>query len=87
MKHEIVAVFDKKALTYALPFFSSHITVALRMFRAEVNRDDGKNMLALYPEDYDLVYLGTFDDEGGVFDLKLPPAVITRAADLINVKS
>ena len=43
--------------------------VAIRQFQDEVNRESDDNQLYRHPDDFQLFYLGTFDDNTGAMDL------------------
>lgn len=51
---------DLKAETFDTPFFQPTHTHAIRLFKMEVNREDTRNPIFLYPDEYGLFYLGTF---------------------------
>lgn len=65
MEMEIYVVRDNKAGTYNTPFFQPTDIHALRAFRAEINRVNDSNYMYLYPEEYDLCHIGTFDEKNG----------------------
>ena len=56
---KIYAIHDIKSDGYGIPFFIDTEEMAVREFRTLVQREGtGVN---LYPEDYELVYLGDYD--------------------------
>lgn len=63
MKLMVYSVFDKKAATYSRPFFSVNHAVAIRDFGDAVN--DPKNPNVKHVDDFDLYFVGTFDDLTG----------------------
>lgn len=60
---KVFAVRDGKAEFYMSPFFQKTMGEAERSFRSLVN--DEKSIVHQYPEDYDLYYLGEYDDQSG----------------------
>ena len=57
--------------------------VAMRQFQDEVNRESDDNQLYRHPDDFQLFYLGTFDDNTGAMDLLAQPKMIARAKDVM----
>lgn len=64
----IYAIYDRAAGMYNTPFFQPTDAHALRAFKAEVNRPDPSNYIYLYPSEYDLFMLGSYDDTNGVIN-------------------
>lgn len=64
MNLHIFAVFDSKARTYLLPFYSPNLQVAQRHFARGVA--DPSLDIGQYPEDFSLWELGTFDTNTAV---------------------
>lgn len=62
---KIYAVYDKKAMVYAPPFFVNTAIEAVRAFGELVS--DGRSTVAKYPSDFALYWLGDFDDCSGSF--------------------
>lgn len=65
----VVAVHDRVAKTYGRPFFTQNINVAIRSFTDEINNATPDNQLYQHPDDFDLFYLGTFDDSIAEFHI------------------
>lgn len=77
----ICAVKDTASQGFNNPFFVPAAAVAIRSFRAEVNRASSDNQLYQHPEDFELYELGSFDQDTGV--ITSPGLVlISRAKDL-----
>lgn len=76
--HHAIAVFDLATQTFGRPFFAAHPAQAVRSFTDEINKPDSE--LAAHPSDYDLYYMGTFDDYTGDFGGERRQLV--RGADL-----
>ncbi|WNK14666.1 MAG: nonstructural protein [Microvirus sp.] len=66
MIQTMYSVFDCKAEVYGVPFMAPNDLVAIRFFSVEVQRVDSTNMLFLYPVDYDLCAVGSFDVLRGI---------------------
>lgn len=64
MREEMFSVYDSAAKRYLQPFFAETQEVAIRMFRAIVNKAD--HQFNRFPEDYTLFYVGVFDGETGM---------------------
>lgn len=79
------AVFDSAIQSYLRPFFVQTRAVANRTFIDEVNRaptnPDDNNPIYSHPDDYELHYLCTLDDNTGKI-LDNTHALMTRAKDV-----
>lgn len=65
MTYLIFSILDVKAHLFGPPFYSRHTGEALRNFTELVN--DDRSTVSKYPADFQLVQLGTFNDEDGSF--------------------
>lgn len=63
MQKKMYCIFDSKAQIYHAPFYKSTHGEAERDFQS-VSRDP-QSTISQYPEDFDLFYIGEFDDETG----------------------
>ncbi|UDN67868.1 nonstructural protein [robinz microvirus RP_160] len=63
MIYRCYSVKDLKAAAFAPPFFLGRDEVAVRTFRDAL--EDKSHPMSAHPEDYELFYLGEFDDERG----------------------
>lgn len=75
MKYKILTVRDRVADVFGTPFFVASVGAGIRSFGDEVKRVDGNNQLNKHPDDFDLYYLGEFDDSTGMFDTARPSQV------------
>ncbi|QXP44237.1 MAG: nonstructural protein [Arizlama microvirus] len=76
---KVFSIRDQKAEVYNTPFFQKSIGEAERNFETLVN--DGKSTVNQYPQDFDLFYLGDYDDNLGVMrSLEAPQHVIQAIA-------
>lgn len=78
----IYALKDLKAESYDAPFFQPSNIHAIRQFRMEVNRASEHNPIYLYPDEYGLVYLGTFHT--GTGEIKPENELIATGKQLKN---
>lgn len=62
------AIHDKKALSFATPFFAVNDEVAMRSFEDLVR--DRRSVVSQHPEDFSLHFVGRFETETGKL---LPP--------------
>ena len=76
MKMVIVSILDTAAGAYGRPAYLATEGVAIRQFSDEINRASEDNQMYVHPDDFDLFYLGTFDDNTGAFDLLASPKQI-----------
>lgn len=82
MLRKAYAVRDAKAGLYDKPFYQHTHGEAERSF-AQGCKDEKSN-LSQFPEDYDLYYLGIYDDEKGLFQSLDTPQHIIKAVDTLN---
>lgn len=57
------AIYDKKALSFATPFFAVNDEVAMRSFEDLVR--DRRSLVSQHPEDFALHFVGRFETETG----------------------
>jgi len=81
MIYKILAIRDRAADVFGQPIFTASTGAAIRSFGDEINNNNGNN-LNKHPEDFDLYYLGTFNDEAGEFDLLKRPEQVAVGKDL-----
>ena len=65
MKHKYYAIYDRLAQKYVHVFENENDKTAARLF--EVMEKTPENFVNLKPEDYQLDYIGEFNDENGEF--------------------
>lgn len=83
MQLKVFSVRDAKAEVYNQPFFQKTHGEAERTFRQLAN--DQKSMINQYPDDFDLYYLGDFDDQTGLMTTLKTPQHIIKAVNCIPV--
>jgi len=78
---KIYSIRDSKGEIFHPPFYQKSHGEAERSFR-ELTRDE-KSFIAKYPDDYDLYYLGEYDDQKGTFNSLDTPQHVIKAVQLI----
>ena len=81
----LVAVLDKKALTFGAVYTSKNEATAIRDFSIACQNPESN--LNRFPEDYQLCKLGTFDEEQGKIMPCKVPEVLTSAQAFIQPKN
>lgn len=76
MEKPIISVHDKKAETYSAPFYPPSKGVAIREFIDIVNKPDENSLYYKHPDDFDLYYLGDFDDQSAKFTMLDVPELL-----------
>lgn len=61
--HITVAIRDTQLAAYGRPYYTPTTGAAIRSFQDEANNPE--SMINKHPEDFELVQLGTFNDETG----------------------
>lgn len=79
MRLKVFAIRDTKAEVYNTPFYQQSHGEAERNFQTLVN--DNKSTVSQYPEDFDLYFLGEYDDNLGTFFTE-PPKHVIKAVQL-----
>lgn len=77
------SIRDSKGEVYHNPFYKHTHGEAERDFTTAVNDSNPNNNFAMYPEDFDLYYLGDYDNITGKFEALPSPQHIVKA---VNVK-
>lgn len=76
------AIRDSKGEMFFTPFFMNTHGEAERDFRSLANNKE--NPIGQYPEDYDLYYLGEYDNSTGKTNACDTPQHVQKAALLLN---
>lgn len=74
------SIRDQKGEVFNNPFFQKTHGEAERSFKQAVN--DDQTTISKYPEDFDLYYLGEYNDQTGVFQSLDTPQHIAKAIAL-----
>lgn len=76
------AVYDRKSLVYAPPFYSQTDGSAIRALTDAVA--DTKSAIGAHPNDYVLFFVGTYDDQKGQLTGVQPLGHVIDCAALVN---
>lgn len=79
---KIYSIRDSKSETFNIPFYKSTHGEAERDFRSLVN--DGKSTVNQYPEDFDLYYMGEYNNLDGKLTPVDTPQHIIKAVQVVN---
>lgn len=81
MKQRLYSIRDRK-VGYMQPVIRQNDAAAIRDFVATISLSGSESMLNLCPSDFDLYYVGTFDDESGELEHVMP--VFLSAGSFVN---
>lgn len=84
MTLKIFSIRDQKGDVFNTPFFKKTIGEAERDFRTLVN--DGKSMVNQYPDDFDLYWVGEYDDSTGTLKPLDTPQHVIKAVSALTPK-
>lgn len=79
---KMYSIRDAKAEIFITPFFKKTHGEAERDFQTAVN--DSKTTLHKYPEDFDLYYLGEYDDQKGLTQPLDTPQHVAKAISAVE---
>lgn len=82
MELKIFSIRDQKSEVFNTPWYKTTHGEAERDFRSAVN--DEKTFLYKHPEDFDLYFLGTYDDNTGKFQTLPTPEHVIKAIHCIT---
>lgn len=82
MQLKIFTIRDTKGEVYNTPFFQKSHGEAERNFR-ECTKDE-KSMIHKYPDDFDLYFIGTYDDQTGLVSSLDTPQHVLKASLIPN---
>lgn len=82
MLHKVYSIRDSKTEVFNVPFYKVTHGEAERDFRTLAN--DEKSRLAQYPEDFDLYFIGEYDDNTGKMNALDTPQHIVKAVNVIQ---
>lgn len=80
MELKMFSIRDSKGAIYNQPMFARSHGEAERAFQTEAQNTN--SMINKFPEDFDLFFIGTYDDQTGKVDPLPTPQHIVKAADL-----
>lgn len=76
MNYLVFALKDRAANVFGQPMFSTSKGGQVRALGDEINRADEKNPLYMHAEDFDLYFLGEYDDASAMFLCSQPELVV-----------
>lgn len=79
---KIYSIKDQKVETFNTPFYAKTHGEAERNFITLTN--DSKSTVNTFPQDFDLYYLGQYDDQTGKFEPLDTPHHLVKAEQLLN---
>lgn len=79
---KMYTIRDAKIGAFRAPFFQNTHGEAERSFMTAVN--DPQSQLHAYPEDFDLYYLGDYDDQSGTFQGLDTPQHVAKAITVVK---
>nr|QJB18987.1 MAG: nonstructural protein [Microvirus sp.] len=80
MEHKVYSIRDAKGEIFHTPFYSKTHGEAERNFNQLVN--DNKSTVSQFPDDYDLYYLGTYNDQTGLVSSLDTPQHLIKAVQV-----
>jgi len=82
MNYKVFAVYDRIAQIYGVPNFNNSKGSTIRAFTDMVNKAEENNQFYQHPDDFDLYYLGEYNDADGVFTMEDKPELMARGANV-----
>lgn len=82
MKTKMYSIFDQKAAIFHPPLPQRTHGEAERTFASQVMATDSK--IGQFPEDYDLYYVGEYDQETGKFEPLDTPHHVVKAVTVLS---
>lgn len=82
MTKKMYSIKDNKAEMYHVPFYANTHAEAERNVTTVVN--DEKTSIGQYPKDFDLYFLGEFNDNLGKFDLLPAPQHMCECITMVK---
>lgn len=82
MKYVVCAIYDRIAQIHGVPVYNNSKGSMVRGFADTINRPDENNQLYKHPDDYDLYYLGEYDDAHATHELIDKPELLARGASV-----
>jgi len=75
MQIKIYAIRDNRTESFNIPTFAKSDSEMVRMIQISIM--DGESMLAKFPKDYDLYFMGTYDNETGTMETTPPQHIMS----------
>lgn len=82
----IFCIKDRAVQTFGEPMAMPSQQHAIRWFKDLVNSDPAQSAIARHPDDYDLYYIGEYNDDAAEMIEQEPIELAVRGKDLVNPK-
>lgn len=82
MIKSLYSIADKKSNIYLPPFLAHNDADAQRQILTMLQKE--QNMLSMYPDDYTLTKIGSFDDSKGLIEATSVPTIIVNLDALLT---
>jgi len=82
MQLQVFTIRDSKSESFGTPFFQKSKGEAIRTLQ-ELTKEQ-KSLISKYPEDFDLYYVGQYDDQTGKIQPLDTPQHIEKAISLVT---
>lgn len=76
----VMVVRDRTAGMYQIPFFVPQKGVAARAFSDQINDPKENNQFYKHPDDFDLYYIGLYDDVSGRWVIEDQPELVVQGS-------
>lgn len=83
MIYRLYSIYDNVSLSYGPPSIEVSDAAASRMHRTVINNPQA-GLLYRFPSDYDLYYLGTYDNDTGYVVPQVPPQLVVKGGAVID---
>lgn len=74
------SIYDRKSTLWTRPFFNKSDADATRGF--QIGANDSEIQLGMFPEDFDLFFMGVFNEETGTYMIMDKPLFVVSAISL-----
>lgn len=81
---KVFTIRDAKGGFYNTPFYCHTHGEAERSFKMTISNDDPKNMVKQFPEDFDLYYIGEYDNVAGTYQCLETPQHVVKAVQVLQ---
>lgn len=83
MVRRMYSIYDRRTKMWLPPMTYVNDAHVRRDVRSQISRARDGDMLAQFPEDYEIHYLGEFDDSSGIIAAGELPECVCRITDLV----
>lgn len=86
MIRRLYAIYDRVALSYGPPLTYVNDGEAIRDMHSIVS-NPSSGLYHNYPSDYDVYYIGNYDNESGMLTPSVPPQLVVKGGTLLDFYS